>query len=271
MEHIIRSFGAVRPNPYYITDDRSINDFCIIESAAGDPFISFVGVKTPGLTCADELGRHAADAVAKAGAFVLRNTETEAGAKAGVKTGANAGASETRTSETETCAKAGAKTWASETRTSETGTCAKAGVKTGASETRISETGTCAETAAVSTEFISRRLPPVRLSELTYEEREKLVREKPEYGRIICRCRGISEGEILDAIRRIPGAVTLDGVKRRTGAGSGRCQGGFCGQRITEILSPVALVTPAPRNVDERACRGDRPRSPAYNGHRNVD
>lgn len=53
----------------------------------------------------------------------------------------------------------------------------------------------------------------------------------------MCRCEGISEGEIVDAIRRTPGARSLDGVKRRVRAGMGRCQGGFCTPRVMEILS----------------------------------
>ena len=157
LDHIIRSFGTVRPNPYFISSDKSISDFCIIESKDG-AFISLIGVKTPGLTCANELGIHTADKVA-----------------------------------------------------------ARLG-------------------AAVNPKFDPRRAPPVRLSELAFEERERIVSENPDYGRIACRCRGISEGEIKDAIRRFPGAATPDGVKRRTGAGSGRCQGGFCGQSVMELL-----------------------------------
>ena len=53
----------------------------------------------------------------------------------------------------------------------------------------------------------------------------------------MCRCEGISEGEIVDAIHRTPGARSLDGVKRRVRAGMGRCQGGFCTPRVMEILS----------------------------------
>ena len=69
------------------------------------------------------------------------------------------------------------------------------------------------------------------------EERNQLIKEHPEYGNIICRCEGISEGEIVEAIHRVPGARSLDGVKRRVRAGMGRCQGGFCGPRVMEILS----------------------------------
>lgn len=156
LEHVIRSFGAVRPNPYMVLKDESVSDFCIIESDGG-AFISLIGVKTPGLTCANELGKYVAD-----------------------KTAALLG--------------------------------------------------------AARREFDPLRLPPVRPGEMSFEEREAFVRENPDYGRIVCRCRGISEGEIIDAIRRFPGAAAADGVKRRTGAGSGRCQGGFCGQSVAELL-----------------------------------
>jgi glycerol-3-phosphate dehydrogenase len=73
--------------------------------------------------------------------------------------------------------------------------------------------------------------------ELAPEQRENLIKEHPEYGRIICRCETITEGEIIDAIRRPLGAKSLDGVKRRTRAGMGRCQGGFCSPRVMEIIS----------------------------------
>ena len=72
---------------------------------------------------------------------------------------------------------------------------------------------------------------------LPLEELAKLIQEKPEYGRIVCRCEQVSEGEILDAIRRPLGARSLDGVKRRVRAGMGRCQSGFCSPRIMDILA----------------------------------
>ncbi len=72
---------------------------------------------------------------------------------------------------------------------------------------------------------------------LTLEERNTLIQEKPAYGNIICRCEKVSEGEILDAIHRPLGAKSLDGVKRRTRAGMGRCQSGFCSPRVMEILA----------------------------------
>ena len=74
-------------------------------------------------------------------------------------------------------------------------------------------------------------------SPLSKEARSALIREKPEYGNIICRCEMVTEGEIMDAINRPLGAKSLDGVKRRTRAGMGRCQAGFCSPRTMEILA----------------------------------
>ena len=183
-DHVIRSFGAMRPNPYltrkkadgeWETDDKSVSDFCIIEADEG-AFISFVGVKTPGLTCADELGNYAA-------LFILGKLNSEFGI-----------------------------------RNSESGN-GKPG----------------------------KREAPVRLSELPFDERAAVADENPDYGAIVCRCRGVSEGEIIDSMRRYPCAVTVDGVKRRTGAGSGRCQGSFCGQKVGEMLREnPGLLAPRP-------------------------
>lgn len=85
--------------------------------------------------------------------------------------------------------------------------------------------------------FIETRKGVLNPATLSREERNKLIKEHPEYGNIICRCESISEGEILDAIRRPLGARSLDGVKRRTRAGMGRCQAGFCSPKTMEILS----------------------------------
>ncbi len=76
-----------------------------------------------------------------------------------------------------------------------------------------------------------------KIAALPAEERAEKIRENPAYGAIVCRCEQISEGEILDAIHGILGAKTLDGVKRRTRAGMGRCQSGFCSPRVMELLS----------------------------------
>jgi glycerol-3-phosphate dehydrogenase len=76
-----------------------------------------------------------------------------------------------------------------------------------------------------------------RLSEMSFAERKQWIEKNPAYGNIICRCEEVSEGEILDAIHGILGATTLDGVKRRTRAGMGRCQSGFCSPRVMDILA----------------------------------
>lgn len=86
------------------------------------------------------------------------------------------------------------------------------------------------------TDFISSRKGIKNPKLLSMDERNQLIRKEPTYGTIICRCEMISEGEILDAIHRPLGARTLDGVKRRTRAGMGRCQSGFCSPKTMEIL-----------------------------------
>ena len=86
-------------------------------------------------------------------------------------------------------------------------------------------------------DFISVRKGILKPAALPKEERARLIKENPAYGNIICRCEMITEGEIIDAIRRPLGARSLDGVKRRTRAGMGRCQAGFCSPRVMEILA----------------------------------
>ena len=72
---------------------------------------------------------------------------------------------------------------------------------------------------------------------MTAEEQEATIAENSKYGNIICRCETITEGEILAAIRRPLGARSVDAVKRRVRAGMGRCQAGFCGPKVIEILA----------------------------------
>ena len=73
--------------------------------------------------------------------------------------------------------------------------------------------------------------------DLPEEQKNELIRKDPRFGRIICRCESVTEGEIVDAIHRKVGARTLDGVKKRVRPGMGRCQGGFCGPQVVEILA----------------------------------
>lgn len=84
--------------------------------------------------------------------------------------------------------------------------------------------------------FISVRKGLIDPNSLTMEERNELIRKNNAYGNIVCRCEMISEGEIIDAIHRPLGAKSLDGIKRRTRAGSGRCQAGFCTPKTIEIM-----------------------------------
>ena len=86
------------------------------------------------------------------------------------------------------------------------------------------------------------------LRTLPEDARNQWIEKDPRFGRIVCRCEEISEGEIIDAIHRNPPATTVDGIKRRTRSGMGRCQGGFCLPSVTEILSrelgiPMEQVT----------------------------
>lgn len=97
------------------------------------------------------------------------------------------------------------------------------------------------------TDFIDGRTV-VRFSELYDDKKRTSLLDNKLYGRVICRCESVTEGEIVDAIHRPCGARTLDGVKRRVRAGMGRCQGGFCSPRVMEILSrelgiPFTAVT----------------------------
>ncbi len=182
MEHVIRSFGAIRPNPYYVhfdaesasyvPEEKSISSFIVVEAEESPTFLNFIGIKTPGLTCAEELGRYVSEKMAD----ILG--------------------------------------------------------------------------AEKNPEFESKRPASLRLIDLPFEERARLADENKAYGKIVCRCRKISEGEIIDSIRRNPGAVTVDGVKRRTGACSGRCQGSFCTRRIVEILARESEKQPDLVNKD---------------------
>lgn len=91
-----------------------------------------------------------------------------------------------------------------------------------------------------------------KVSELSDEARALLINEHPEYGVIVCRCENISEGEMIEAIRRPIGARSLDGLKRRVRQGAGRCQAGFCMPRAVEILARELEVP------EEEICKNNR-------------
>lgn len=162
MDLAIRSFGAVRPNPQmvelrggeYVPVGRDLGDFPIDRPEPG--FFSLMGVKTPGLTCAGELGQYLA---AQAAEYLEAEPRRD---------------------------------------------------------------------------FDPRRAAIPRPAALSLAERKALVAAAPDYGEVICLCEAVSRGEIMEAIRR--GARDVEGVKRRTGAGLGRCQGGRCRLLIEELL-----------------------------------
>ena len=151
---VIRSFAAVRPNPQK-GDGRSIVSFVIENPGPG--FWSLIGIKTPGMTCADELGFYIAE---KAAACLgAEGNEAFCPIRKGIRKARN----------------------------------------------------------------------------MSPEQRGAAVRENPDYGEIICCCEDVTRAEVLEAIRR--GAATLDGIKRRTGAGMGRCQGSRCQQKLLALLA----------------------------------
>lgn len=86
-------------------------------------------------------------------------------------------------------------------------------------------------------EIFKKNRPQIHFMELSSEEKAELIKKDPRYGRVVCRCESITEGEIVDVIHRMVGAKTVDGVKKRCRPGAGRCQGGFCGPRVQEIIA----------------------------------
>jgi glycerol-3-phosphate dehydrogenase len=84
----------------------------------------------------------------------------------------------------------------------------------------------------------------VRFKELSRSQREALVAQDPAYGRVICRCETVTEGEILACLKGPIPPRSVDGVKRRVNAGMGRCQGGFCSPRVVELLCRELHLSP---------------------------
>jgi glycerol-3-phosphate dehydrogenase len=113
-------------------------------------------------------------------------------------------------------------------------------------------------------DFCPRRIAKRSFRTMTREEREAAIREDPGYARMACRCEQVTEAEIRDAIRHPLGARNLNGVKMRTRAGMGRCQGGFCGPRVVRILGEELGLDPLELNLSGegsyilsgRACEG---------------
>ena len=83
----------------------------------------------------------------------------------------------------------------------------------------------------------------IRFKELTNDEKNDLIDKDATFGRVVCRCETITEGEIIAALRSPIPPVSLDGIKRRAGTGMGRCQGGFCGPKVLEIMADYKDIT----------------------------
>ena len=81
------------------------------------------------------------------------------------------------------------------------------------------------------------RRPAHYFKSLSMEEKNEIIKKDPRFGRNVCRCEGITEGEIVEAIHTNPGATDVDGIKRRTRSGMGRCQGGFCSPIVVDIIA----------------------------------
>jgi glycerol-3-phosphate dehydrogenase len=99
-----------------------------------------------------------------------------------------------------------------------------------------------------------------RFRDMSTSERQSIIKENPTFGNIICRCELVTEGEIVEAINRIPGMANLDAIKRRTRSGMGRCQGGFCSPKIARIISremniPMEEVTKSGGNSKLLHCK----------------
>ena len=101
-------------------------------------------------------------------------------------------------------------------------------------EELLRESGMNAELKA---DFNPIRKPAHAFREMSLEEKNEVIKRDSRYGRIVCRCEGVTEGEIVEAIHQNPKATDVDGVKRRTRGGMGRCQGGFCSPIVVDILS----------------------------------
>ena len=86
-------------------------------------------------------------------------------------------------------------------------------------------------------ENVKKITPYIKMSELSVAKQNEIIKKDPDFGKIICKCEGVSLGEIKAAIKRPIRPTTMDGVKRRVRAGMGRCQGGFCSDRVALILA----------------------------------
>lgn len=106
--------------------------------------------------------------------------------------------------------------------------------------------------AEFKTDFVEKRKGITLIRECSADEQEKLIKDDPRYGHIICRCETVSEAEIVQAIHSPIPAKSVDAIKRRLRAGMGRCQGGFCGPKIIDILVRELGVEASEINKNEK-------------------
>ncbi|MEG1983835.1 MAG: (2Fe-2S)-binding protein, partial [Oscillospiraceae bacterium] len=98
--------------------------------------------------------------------------------------------------------------------------------------------------AEINVKFNPVRTEIPKFRSMTNEQRSEVIKLNPDFAKIVCRCETVTEAEIRESIRRPVGARTVDGVKRRTRAGMGRCQSGFCTSRVMEILCEELGLSP---------------------------
>ena len=99
---------------------------------------------------------------------------------------------------------------------------------------------------------IMTRKPPLVMGKLSESEKAEAIRKNPMYGKIVCRCEQISEGEIADCIHAVCGARSVKAVKKRVRPGMGRCQGGFCEPRVVDILARELKISPLDVVLDSK-------------------
>ncbi|MBE5883918.1 MAG: NAD(P)/FAD-dependent oxidoreductase [Lachnospiraceae bacterium] len=128
----------------------------------------------------------------------------------------------------------------------------------------VAELVNAAYPAPDKTDFKEKRKGLPNVASASNEERQALIAENPAFANVICRCEMVTEGEIVAAIHRPLGATTLDGVKRRTRAGMGRCQSGFCSPKVLEILARE-------RGVDQSEITKSGAASAILTGHTKDD
>ena len=92
--------------------------------------------------------------------------------------------------------------------------------------------------------FNPKRKGPPHLADMDKTSRDLFIKQNPDYGVIVCRCEEVSKGEILDCLRSPIPVYSVDAIKRRCRPGMGRCQGGFCGPMVVDIIAKEAGISP---------------------------